>query len=141
MTYSSIHDLPQARFTPGLFSLMTLRLSVLLLAGLLPSLAVPVLGQTSPAGRRPQIPTRQQLADSYQRNCVGQDTGNSAKAAYCRCAFDRLAIRYTPPQIVAMNQLLLNGGPAVLRFSSIAFEPDYAICRSRTGYTPSRSSR
>jgi len=120
---------------------MTFRLSALLLAGLLPSLALPVLGQTAPGGRTPQLPSRQRLADSYQKNCVGKDTGNSSKAAYCRCAFDRLAGRYTTPQIVAMNQLLLNGGPAVLRFSSIAFEPDYAMCRSRTGYRPARSSR
>lgn len=125
------------------FSLMAFRIFTLLVLGVLPSLGHPLLAQSVPSrgtNTNRQLPTRQELADSYQKSCVGSETGNRRKVAYCKCAFDALYNRYSKAQMLSMNQLMVSGGPAVRRFSSLAFEPEYSTCRTSSGYTPSRSS-
>jgi hypothetical protein len=119
---------------------MPIRLLLPLLLALAPVAVAPSLAQQLPSRLAQATSPRDQLWNSFRQSCVANDTQNTQRVAYCRCVFDAMTRRYTTQQIVRMNQLVVSGGPTVAEFNAIAFEPDFAICRARSGFRPSRSS-
>lgn len=83
----------------------------------------------SPGGRQ-QLPAVNQLRQQFNQGCIGQ-RNTPQQAGYCGCAFDSLLRRYTVQQYVAMDALIVRGGPAVGRFAGIAWDPEFTACRRR----------
>ena len=87
--------------------------------------------QTAPAAQKTLSPPPSfvQLRNSYLSQC---DTGSpdANRTRFCACSFDRLIKRYTVEQYTLMDQLIRTSAPTVAEFASIAWAPEFGVCRN-----------